>query len=438
MGAASYTLTLALSALFLSNTPIGGGFPVLGSVTIPEILALGSLILMLLAFAQGRSIASGVKAENAMFVFCLLFAFITIDLLGAALNEKGEAAVYEAIKYRLAGAIFFLLPVLLIRDANDGALFMRGIFVASLCITISILLSGFGVMDFSRLGGRINYSDRISLFGVLVPRTSGIISDFGNIALVIGFLCAHLVVGGKIKRRGRQRAVAHLFGLSVLAVLISLSVILTGSRNGLITALAVISSVFASRFSVSRVGSLEKWIVGVFVLCGLSLLGVVFGHSVYDSLVSFRVESSGARLDQYSYAIKSIISAPLIGHGQSGCFVDGLPIHNFILAIGCRSGLLGMGIVIFGIAVLGVSALSCLRGGGRSLDQERQDRALLLFGFFVAFIVSSSFYAAGATSGNQIFWAFGGVLTACILQERNAGKCLAYKRYDSARSGATV
>ncbi len=355
-----------------------------------------------------------------------VFALVVADIILIALSESSDRQIAALVKSRLAALLAFVAPFFIVAQVRDLRVPLFLFLLGGVMLGLTVIFTAFGIYDFSVLGGRTSSVEYIIYFGVPYPRTSGSLHNFGDLAII--FSVSLLLLWAVIRERAIHwgvspgfiptmvtRTASPLFWCVALPVIVS-ATILCGSRNVMLSLLATFGAFFFLNSSGKAVRSNG---VGFALLVGFLAFGLVVSISVawvdiYNLIINARYESSLARIGQYAHGIDMVVKSPLIGNGIEVCYYDGLPIHNFLLYIGCRSGIVvALGFVL----TFSYVAFHCVA----KIRSHAGVRGFGLYSFagsgLVGIACASSFFSAGAGNGSPIFWGVSGLLASIVFIE---------------------
>ncbi len=394
-------LRAALLITFLSSYPLRNVSLGPASVTQVVLVTCYFAAILLLAVSNPkidrRHVALGA-------VWILLPAlFCVADVFSALIHDDPDVGG-PTLKARIGAMMSFTLPILLysrrlkIESCNRALIFSAGIAAAT------IVCTAFGIFDFSSFGGRINNTEFANLAGEALPRTSGILSDFGDIAILYAFVMPWMTLIPRPLMR--QIALLPVFAVLLLGAFLPLS------RNVWIVVAATqsLSLFFYVRMNIRRhVYKAALISLAVAVSAGVFL---VYSQGIFELLLSMRAASSDARILQYEGMLRTFAERPLFGAGVDNCVFYGNPVHNAILLSICRTGLLG-GIPFAALYFLNLAALGYAAMNFRLIQPQSERLAIVsIFIAYCGLFLATMLFPGGASNASEIFWGLMGLFSA--------------------------
>ena len=349
---------------------------------------------------------SSTYLRTASLWFLLIAVYCFADSFSAIIHDDASDALFT-MRTRIATIATFMLPFFVIRSVTDEKKAFIALGVSAVALASTVLLTALDIYDFSELGGRTARYESSRIFGVMLPRTSGILNDFGDIASLYSVAAAIFIVfalQGSQDRKG-----ISIVSLALLA-LISVAAIIPLSRNvwaasavSLATALFLWGVVQRRRhFFISR------FIVISLIFCIVVL--VFLSDWIIDSALQMRADSSSARVLQYQLAFDAFLDSPVVGVGVADCRIHGLDVHNVPLLVACRGGLFALlPLLIICIAIPTVLVRDILFG--HQSQEQKVNSAVALAGY-AGFIVAGLLYPGGGANSNEVTWGMLGFFSA--------------------------
>ncbi|WPB83585.1 O-antigen ligase family protein [Sediminicoccus rosea] len=278
-------------------------FPVLNPLRIPQLLALGSLIVLgALVLTQRMRIAWSPELK----LFAILFALMTLGLPVA--SGKDVAMSYWTDTYVKIAIMTFAIASLA-RAPGDFALAARAFVLAGMLVAgvaISNAANEIGLVEGTR---------------VTIGRDIGsVLGDPNDLSLVLLFPLSFAVALVLTPRTG---ALSRGFG-AIGAVLIMMAILETQSRGGLLGIVAVLG-VFAARRIKSKAvlfGGGAVGLLGLFVAAGVG--GRQSGGAAEAGAID---ESAMGRLEAWIAAWRMAVGRPLTGVGLN-CYVPNFYFYS--------------------------------------------------------------------------------------------------------------
>lgn len=183
-------------------------------------------------------------------------------------------------------------------------------------------------------------------YGVIrmpLPRATGVLNGDGKIGTFLEICLSVALYYGRSLPRWKR--VVLLVGPFV-------GLFFTQSRSGLVATATILASYWLYRCLTDRNALLRslRWII---VLCGI-LLVLSYFHVLVGELINQGRYATNAldRLKLNSYALSKIAEAPLLGGGLAATreYVNGLTVHNTVLAMALKSGLFAA--VLLGVTII--------------------------------------------------------------------------------------
>jgi putative inorganic carbon (HCO3(-)) transporter len=326
---------------------------------LPKLLLGRALVIVLAALWLARSaLERRLVVQRTGFDLPLL-AFVTSAVISTILAINGNVAFaggyerYEGLLTILLYGAMFWLTVQSLGDSKTACLVIRSLLasayvVAAFAIGQSLLASAHGVPS----------GESAFTFGGLA-RAQG---TMGNPTLLATFLAMLLPVAlGALLSADSWRERALLLNAMVV---MSLALVLSFSRAGLLGALIGVLIVGASRLrNWKRSGLLIAGFASLIIVGALVVLpargGLSLGQSVIDRIVSVTDPMAGSnatRLHVWEDTVRLIASRPLVGYGpdtfglvypafESGNWTPGFRIdkaHADTLQVAATQGLFGL------------------------------------------------------------------------------------------------
>jgi hypothetical protein len=366
--------------------------------------------MVILCFLSGVFIMFLQKPEVTVAKLKLIVIFLSlpilyslVDVLNSAIHDSVETQ-NTLLKARVGTVVTFLVPVMLYRPTFCLSRVNQALVLACILSAITTILTAFGIYDFAELGGRTNKNETISIIGDGLPRASGILSDFGDIAILFAFAVPWVVL---VPRKFLwQLALVPVVGLLVLGGFLPLS------RNVWLisTATLLLSLIMYQRMN-SRRKAFKGLAIGLAAFVGVGVL-LAYSPVIIDTMISMRAASSGTRALQYQGAIAVLSSNVLFGSGVERCIIDNHPVHNAVLLASCRTGLAGgipfVGLYVANFIGLGYAAFST----SSSMGIREWAATVSFFISFCGFSIATMLFPGGASSASEIFWGLMGLFSA--------------------------
>lgn len=415
MRAALTSLYLAfLVSLPLRNVVLGEDAGALGRISPTQLLVLACFLLAgaTTLLSPGRVSARYLLAAG--FWIAALLVFCIFDILSGGMHDPREVAS-QTLRSRIATMMAFGLAFVAIRDEEDERRALKAVLVAAVIAALTIIATSFRIYDFTALGGRQSRFESVNLLGTALPRTSGILNDFGDIAILFAIGLASLTMS--FLRGMRATSPALWLSLAAMAALLA-GMIIPLSRNIWLTAaVAVVGSVgiFTLAFGARRRGVALLFAVAVAV--GAPAL-LVISQDLLNTLLEMRVASSNARIRQYQEAIELVLDSPFFGVGAADCVIGGFAVHNMPLLAACRSGVGSLGVLALYTLLPAVLLYDLL--GRRRPPEVRLTTASALAGLIAA-CLATMLFPSGAGGSSEICWGVFGLFAAMAARRMDAG-----------------
>jgi O-antigen ligase len=271
-------------------------FPVLNPLRIPQLLALGSLLVLAVLVATKRL---RIAWTPELKLFAVLFALMT---LGVPISSGRDVAMAYWTDTYVKIAIMTFAIASLARAPGDFALAARAFVLAGMLVAgvaISNAANGVGLVEGTR---------------VTIGRDIGsVLGDPNDLSLVLLFPLSFAIALVLTPRTG---LLSRGFG-AIGALLIIMAILETQSRGGLLGIVAVLG-VFAARRIKSKavlLGGGAVGLLGLFVAAGVG--GRQSGGAAEAGAID---ESAMGRLEAWIAAWRMAVGRPLTGVGLN-CYV---------------------------------------------------------------------------------------------------------------------
>ena len=282
---------LCLVFILFSFFRLHEAFPVLNPLHLPQLLAIGSLVV-LAAHAGTRRIQ--IAWTSQLKWFSIFFVLITIGVLAA--TGRDLAIAYWSDTFVKMGIMVFAIASLA-REPRDFALAMRAFVFAGLLVAHVALYNSaheIGLVEGTR---------------VTIGRAMGsVLGDPNDLSLVLCFPMSFAVALIMTERTGWLSRAFGLYGF----ITIAMAILATQSRGGLLGIVAVCAT-FAARRVKSKAVLIGGGIMGLMVLSAAAgISGRQSGGAAEGGVVD---ESAEGRLYAWQAAIRMAVGRPLTGVG---------------------------------------------------------------------------------------------------------------------------
>jgi O-antigen ligase len=380
---------LCLAFILFSFFRLHEAFPVLNPLRIPQMLAIGTLVVLAghLAFRKIE-----IAWTRELKLFTIFFVQVTIGMFFA--TGRDIAIGYWTDTYVKIGIMVFAIASLA-RRPSDFAIASRSIVLAGLAVSWVALYN------------KANEIGLVEGTRVTIGRDIGsILGDPNDLSLVLAF---PLSFAGALVLTPKTGLFGRLLGLVGIVVIV-LAVLATQSRGGLLAIIAVFGVFGAqqikSKALLATIGVIG--LVGLFAAAGIG--GRQSGGAGEAGLVD---ESAEGRFHAWGAAISMAIARPLTGVGLNNYVANyyfysdwwegfAKAVHSTWFAVLSESGFLGFGIFIAMIVRMIQSALKSVRdlapaATGDAYDPAAYGMAQSMVAGIAGFIASGTFLTQGFT-----------------------------------------
>ena len=398
-----FPFALCLTFIVFSFFRLHEVFPQLGPLHLPAILGAGVLIV-LAGMLASRRISLAWTPELKL--FAVFFALATLGVTTAV----GRDVAFDFWKdtFVKIAAMVFAMATLIDRPRSlvvAGRVFvMAGVLVATVALYNRNV--GIGLVEGNR---------------VTIGRDIGsMLGDPNDLALVLTFPLSFAAAAMLAPRAGWT---GRLLGGLAFAI-VTLAILATGSRGGLLGAVAVLGT-FAAQRVRSRLILFGSGGIGIAIL--LTLAGLRGGGSSNGIAVD---KSSMGRLNAWKAAFRMALEHPLTGVGLNNFrynfyfYVDragwegfAKAVHSAWFQVLAEGGFLGLAVFLFLVArtmrvALRSSAALARERAGAAYDPQLHTMAQAVFSGLIGFCISGTFLSQGYT------WCFYILLALTVSIER--------------------
>ena len=339
---------LCLAFILFSFFRLHEAFPVMYPLKIPQMLAIGTLVVLAVHLLFRRI---EIAWSPELKLFAMFFCLVTIGMFFA--TGRDIAIGYWTDTYVKIGLMVFAIASLA-RSPADFALASRSIVIAGMSVAYVALYNS------------VNKIDLVEGTRVSIGRTFGsVLGDPNDLSLVLAFPLSFAISLVITRRTGWfDRVLGGVGGMVLVA-----AVIATQSRGGLLGMVAVFAVYGAQRIkskalliSIGVVG-----LLGLFAVAGIS--GRQSGGAAEAGLVD---ESAEGRFHAWGAAVSMAIAHPLTGVGLNNYVANywfystwwegfAKAVHSTWFSALAESGFLGFGIFITMIVRMVRTAMRAMR-----------------------------------------------------------------------------
>jgi len=407
---------LCLAFIVLSFFRLHEAFPVLNPLHLPQALAIGTLLVL-----GGYIVTKRMEIAwtPQLRLFAIFFGLITIGMFLA--TGRDLAIGYWSDTYVKIAIMVFAIASLA-REPRDFALAMRAFVAAGMLVAYVALYNSshaIGLVEGTR---------------VTIGRDMGsVLGDPNDLSLVLLF---PMSFAGALILTEKTGILSRLFGLAGF-ITISMAVLQTQSRGGLLGIVAVCAT-FAARRIKSRAilfGGGALGLIVLFAAAGIS--GRSSGGAAEGGVID---ESSEGRLHAWEAAFKMALAHPLNGVGLNNYVANyyyysdwwegfAKAVHSTWFSVLAESGFLGFFVFIAMIVSTYRSAMRSTRActpeaTGAAYNPAAYGLAQAVLAGLSGFCVSGSFLTQGFTWPVYILLALA-VATQGYVERRDkaAGLC---------------
>jgi O-antigen ligase len=305
--------------------------------------------------------------------------------------------VNEVVSFTLR-IIFFIIPLIFIKNLENFKLTLRTFFWSSWIIAIAAYFVSNGLISLPFIRIQENRFGSTEII-----RSPGILSNYADIAIYFGVATLVIVLGFLFERKNYLSLV--IYGISFF--LFGIALLFTQSRNVVVAILLVFLIVLFLPIPKKYIRNFIQFsilLIGVFFLV---LINIYF--SALDDLWNEFISLGPGRFTQYQLAWQHFLERPFIGYGL-GSFTNmtdyPFEVHNFILQTLHSGGIIGLFLLI-GLIIIPLTRMIKLFFLHRVTIQYRY--FALYFGMLIILLWTGSFYPAISAI---VFWFSIGTLTA--------------------------
>ncbi len=206
-------------------------FSIIGSFSVDNMLAPFLFLVWLAQVSLGRQSVTALQANNIIKTFILAGFYFVAHIIGLIGTHD---AIWQSAYSSATNMLYFILPVLFIRTAQDLKAFKDAIIIIAIIASISGLLSALGVLE---LAFARQAESRIGVESL--QKSIGVFSSYGDVAILLSL--ALLIVIADRKERSFIALFPYL-KIIMMIVICVISIASMQSRNIVLTIMTALLS----------------------------------------------------------------------------------------------------------------------------------------------------------------------------------------------------
>lgn len=315
-----------------------------GPYSIDNYLApLLCLAAIFLPRMRDRSVS--VARIKIIFLVIGLYAIYRLSWIISYINEPD--LFWKYAWHSLRSGFYFTVPLLYIRDLRNFRTAKSALVIVTMVAAVSVFMAAVGIVQLE-----VERFDTSRLGDAWIPKSIGLFSSYGDVAMLYGFTAVILMSHGKGEL---WLGLGTRFGKLVVWGVLLLGLAGSQSRNMLLTTVIAVSVYWLHRIMQSGKGNKQLMVGGIVAassLVGVGML-VVFANDIAEAISSLggaeAYQTAETRLISFTHGLALILKEPVIGvsldtYRQWGALVDG--IHNMWLNILLKGGLFGFAAMV--------------------------------------------------------------------------------------------
>jgi len=400
---------LLLAALPLQDVNIKTAFitvsgPNMVLLTLTGVIVLGAIARRRITRTSGATVT--------------LAIFLWLSLLPILTAERPLVSVREVVT--LAGGVLMAWVVShTINNKKRISNALKAMTVSAVIISGVTILIGIGVLSDIPIGlGATRARHATPVFGISLPivRNTGVMPTQGTYGIYISIvLTAQLLV---VVGLDKSQLICSRWVAIPSTLIIIAGVLVTQSRTVWVGVLVVLGVVLAFRW-VDKGPKGDRLLKAVTLVIVLAALVWVFAGIAEYYAFDIRAANTLSRLEQYSYALSSIVRKPFLGTGNADIpiWVTGDPaLHNSFLQIAMSRG-------VFAFIVFFMVFVGCATWGYRKTRKtngpDLRVLGMWVFSAMSAIFVQSNLYPGMSDKG---MWAMIGLGLAVARLSESEGQ----------------
>ena len=369
---------------------------VLSTISIPQFTALFFLFLITIVHLKNNKDTN--VSKRYIFIVYLILLFISFEIISGLINGVSNGIIALLRSRAISLILFFSGSIgaynyLLYKNKTQTESLLNIMTLSGIVLLLSLILSSFGLYQ---LETAVNTSHRYYLSELMHYRTSGLLTNFGDLAIwlsLISSIALHLHYVSKQNK----------FSSRIFLLLLPFGVIAAESRNVLL-ALSATIFIYLWRNKSQQLRNTTKYILAV-VFMVLIFAVITYKFEMLSQMSATQIELRGrtdTRLDQYVGTLKLLKEFPILGAGPGNLTfliehvkagMIEVNVHNIFLQAAARAGI-GSIFLLICIIYIGIRLYSY---------NQKATLPSYIWPAYIGFIIAIQFYPP-LSYGSPVFW----------------------------------